>query len=117
MDPRHRERIKIVQELFSSSFANQPGKSTRTLSIIEKKLYLDEHIQKIAPKFPLKKIAKIDLCILELATYELLIEKKEPYKVIINEAVELARELGGEKTYSFVNAVLGKIYAKSNQSV
>jgi N utilization substance protein B len=50
------------------------------------------------------------LAILQLAIYELLIEKKEPPKVIIDEAVELAKEFGSEKSYAFVNAILGKVY-------
>jgi transcription termination factor NusB len=37
-------------------------------------------------------------------------EKKQPVKVIIDEAVELAKELGSDKAFGFVNAVLGKIY-------
>jgi N utilization substance protein B len=51
------------------------------------------------------------MAILQLAIYELLIEKKEPPKVIIDEAVELAKEFGSEKSYAFVNAVLGKVYS------
>jgi len=47
-----------------------------------------------------------------LAVYELMIEKKEPPKVIIDEAIELAKELGSDKTFGFVNAVLGKIYGQ-----
>ncbi|MDO8741794.1 MAG: transcription antitermination protein NusB, partial [Candidatus Roizmanbacteria bacterium] len=67
-------------------------------------------IKKYAPKYPLDKIAKVDLAILQLAVYELMFEKKQPAKVIIDEAVELAKELGSDKAYAFVNAVMGKVY-------
>lgn len=110
MDPRHSKRLEIIQELYSVSFTKQTGLKEKTKKIISKTNYLDKIIQKFAPKFPIDKIAKVDLAILKLATYELTVEKKEPPKVIINEAVELARELGSSKSYSFVNAVLGKIY-------
>ena len=63
----------------------------------------------------LARINKIDLAVLRLAAYELLIEQKEPQNVIIDEAVELAKEFGNNTSPSFVNGVLGHIltYAKS----
>ncbi len=110
VDPRHKKRLKIVQELYALEFAKQPNLSSKTISIIKSEKELNTLVKKYAPKFPIEKIAKIDLAILKLAIYELKVEKKEPDKVIINEAVELAKELGSEKSYAFINAVLGKIY-------
>ncbi len=114
MDIRHQQRIRIVQELYAHSFF--PHQSIeklhpKTQATLKKIKELNTTIEKFTPKFPLQKIARTDLAILQLAVYELIIEKKEPAKVIINEAVELAKELGGEKSYAFINAVLGKIYA------
>jgi len=114
MDPRHKKRIEIVQNLYAHGFLLKekglpfPLDKTTKL-IINQSLSIDRLIETNAPRFSLDKIAKIDLAILRLAIYELTIEKKQPQKVIINEAVELAKELGGEKSFSFVNAVLGKI--------
>jgi N utilization substance protein B len=117
MDKRHVKRIKIVQQLFTNKFFipeknNQNQVNSLTIDIIKNEQKINQYIQKYASKFPIEKIAKIDLAILQLAIYELMIEKKEPVKVIINEAVELAKEFGGEKSYAFVNAVLGKIYTE-----
>lgn len=114
MDPRHLKRIEIVQNLFAHSFLAKKSSlphplDKKTQSIIKKNAVINKLITLNAPKFSLDKIAKIDLAILQLAIYELTIEKKQPKKVIINEAVELAKDLGGEKSFSFVNAVLGKI--------
>lgn len=111
MDPRHKNRLKIVQELYSQEFTKQLKLSEQAKLIIKSDKDLELIIKKHAPKFPVDKIAKLDLAILKLAIYELKIEKKQPAKVIINEAVELAKELGSEKAYAFINAVLGKIYA------
>jgi len=113
MDPRHQKRLQIVQELYALEFVNKNNLTNLTdkvNSILKSKEKLDFFIKKYAPKFPLDKIAKTDLAILRLAIFELIFEKKEPVKVIINEAVELAKELGSEKSYGFINAVLGKIY-------
>lgn len=110
MDPRHKKRIKIVQELFSQEFVKQSNLTEKTKLIIKSLSFIDSLIKKYAQKYPIEKISKTDLAILRLAIYELKIEKKEPLKVIINEAIELAKELGSEKSYAFINAILGKIY-------
>lgn len=113
MDPRHQQRIKIIQELYSTIFYKNKNISKKTKMILKNNYLIEAKIKMSAPKYPIEKIAKVDLSILRLAIYELIIEKKEPPKVIINEAIELAKELAGEKSPGFINAVLGKIYAKS----
>ena len=115
IDPRHKKRLQIVQELYSLEFTPQPKVTSKTKAIVKVKSTLTDLIKEHAPKFPIDKIARIDLAILELAVYELKIENKEPAKVIINEAVEIAKELGSEKSYAFINAVLGKIYDSKNR--
>ncbi|PIP62957.1 transcription antitermination factor NusB [Candidatus Roizmanbacteria bacterium CG22_combo_CG10-13_8_21_14_all_35_9] len=112
MDIRHQERISIVQELFAFFFNKKTKLSEKTKKILENQDKINLLVEKNAPKFPLEKIAKIDLAILTLAVFELILEKKQPPKVIINEAVEIAKEFGGDKSYAFINAVLGKIYVK-----
>ncbi|OGK35035.1 transcription antitermination factor NusB [Candidatus Roizmanbacteria bacterium RIFCSPHIGHO2_12_FULL_38_13] len=116
MDSRHEKRIQIVQNLYALSFQKTkkivlPHKqlSKITGEIIKNQKKIDDYIHRHAPKYPLDKIAKIDLSILRLAIFELIIEKKEPLKVIINEAVEISKQLGHERSYAFVNAVLGSI--------
>ena len=70
---------------------------------------LDKRIQPIAPDWPLDQIARIDLCILRISFYELLFMKDAPPKVVINEAVELAKSYGGENSSKFINGVLGTL--------
>lgn len=98
-DPRHQKRIDRMQQLFADSF--QPN-ATFTPSI-------DHAIAASAPEWPIDKIAKIDLAILRLSVGELMVEKKEPPKVIIDEAIELAKAFGGDNSPKFVNGVLGTI--------
>ena len=54
------------------------------------------------------RISKIDLSILKVAIYELVFSKL-PYKVVINEAVELAKKYGDDSSKSFVNGILASI--------
>jgi len=70
---------------------------------------LDGIIEKCAPERPIAQIAKIDLEILRLAVFELYIARNVPPKVSIDEAVELAKEFGGENSSRFVNGVLGTV--------
>ena len=114
-DPRHVRRVKIVQNLFATSFTDETGNIPNehdevTPQILEHLEMINGLIQKHAPKYPIDRIAKIDLAILRLAIYELTVRKEEPPKVIIDEAVTLAKEYGGDRSYAFINAVLGAIY-------
>jgi transcription antitermination protein NusB len=109
IDPRHQRRIEITQELFSMSFHKQNFLKPETQKILDNLQFIDAQIAKAAPQWPINKITKVDLAVLRLAVYELKINKKEPYKVIIDEAVEIAKQFGGDNSGSFINGVLGTI--------
>lgn len=64
-------------------------------------------------KWTVDRISKIDLAILEVAVYEM-IYSKLPYKVVINEAVELAKKYGEDSSKSFINGILASIVKKEN---
>ena len=115
-DPRHRKRQKTVEELFKLDFHDQQV-SEYTKNIQQAFPSVDEAIHNAAPEFPIDKINKIDLAILRLAVYELLIEKKEPEKVIIDEAIEIAKEYGGDTSPSFINGALGKVISYGTPKV
>ena len=74
---------------------------------------IDAMIVPAAPEWPLEQSAKIDRGILRMSIYELLIKKDVPPKVAINEAVELAKEFGGDNSSKFINGVLGTIFRQS----
>lgn len=95
-DPRHKKRELKVFKLFASSFI--PGFVSP----------IDTHISAAAPEWPLSNINRIDLAILRVATEELM-SSDTPVKVIIDEAVEIAKKYGAESSPSFINGVLGTI--------
>lgn len=70
---------------------------------------LDAALQPLAPEWPLDQIARMDRIVLRIGAYELLYQKNTPDKVIINEAVELAKGFGGDNSSKFVNGVLGSL--------
>lgn len=108
-DPRHLRRREAVKTLFAETFTKQLHPSDLVMGIQKNQKKIDKLIAKSAPEWPIAKLNKIDLVILRLAVYELEYEKTPP-KVIIDEAVELAKEYGSESSSSFINGVLGTIY-------
>lgn len=80
--------------------------------VMAKQPELDLIIEKAAPEWPIDRISPVDRNILRLGLYELLFAERSevPAKVAINEAIELAKQFGGENSSRFVNGVLGAVY-------
>lgn len=76
---------------------------------------IDRVIALYAPAWPVAQMALIDRNILRLAIFEILFNNKVPVKVVINEAVELAKMFGGDNTPKFINGVLGTVSAQSGK--
>ena len=97
---------------FGSGIDNPDFIRETTRNVVKKRKVLDEIIEKAAPDWPLDKISVTDRNILRLGLYELLFGDREqvPPKVAINEAIELGKSFGGEKSGPFINGVLGAIY-------
>lgn len=106
-DPRHRKRQIAIQQLFANSYHDQES-DPMVKQVQEYQGEIDDKIRVSAPAWPIDKINRIDLSILRLATFEIT-HTDIPAKVVIDEAVELAKEFGGESSPSFVNGVLGSI--------
>ena len=107
-----------MQLLFAQSFtSDQAGESPelneQLKAIMAVLPELDQELQQAAPERPLVDINKVDLAILRLIMFESK-HKKTPKKVLLNEAVELAKEYGTESSSGFVNAVLGKLLITSS---
>lgn len=79
--------------------------------VLKRQGELDEKLAPLAPEWPIEQISRIDRAVLRLGLYELLFSTdKVPYKVAINEAVELAKAFGSDNSGKFVNGVLGTAY-------
>lgn len=106
-DPRHKKREKIIKKLYQYGFGQKGETPKLILPIIKDLKKVDKIISRCAPEWPIEKLNKIDLAILRLALYELMIDKKNPVKVVIDEAIELGKQYGSENSPKFVNGVLG----------
>lgn len=130
---RHLGRIIALQTLYEQDFRNDAGDASFDLEEVLARnvarykdmvddidfvrslvagvsahaAELDAKLQPIAPEWPIDQIARMDRAVLRIGLYELEQEKDVPPKVVINEAVELAKAFGGENSSKFVNGVLG----------
>lgn len=77
---------------------------------------LDARLQPVAPEWPIDQIARMDRLVLRIGLYELENEADVPPKVVINEAVELAKAFGGDNSSKFVNGVLGTLLREKEEA-
>ena len=72
---------------------------------------LDAHIAPVLDR-PINNVDPVERAILRIGAYELMFRLDVPYRVIINEAVEMAKVFGGEEGYKYVNGILDKVAKK-----
>lgn len=110
---------KAVQEVlernvteFAPNKTDMPFMEKLLNGVMSKQPELDQVIEKAAPEWPIDRISPVDRNILRLGLYELLFSDRGevPAKVAINEAIELAKQFGGDNSSRFVNGVLGAVY-------
>jgi N utilization substance protein B len=99
-------------EEFAQNKSDRPFMEKLLSGILGKQTELDLVISKAAPEWPIERISPVDRNILRLGLFELLFSERSevPAKVAINEAIELAKQFGGDNSSRFVNGVLGAVY-------
>lgn len=133
---RHLGRIIALQTLYEQDFRHDAGDTSaevneilarniqRYKSMVDDQAFikrlvqgvakesaaLDTTLQPLAPEWPVDQIARMDRTILHIGLWELQHGNDVPPKVVINEAVELAKAFGGDNSSKFVNGVLGTFY-------
>lgn len=83
--------------------------------ITEKIESIDDTINHVSKGWKTRRMGRVDLTVLRLAVYEMKYDADVPVKVAINEAVELAKQFGGEESAGFINGILGKIAETCNE--
>lgn len=108
------EQVDIyIENLTMPENAKENIKKT-VVEILEHDESLKSQISKnLKSQWSLERISKVNISILKIAIFEILHEKT-PYKVAINEAVELAKKYGEDQSPSFVNGVLASVVKDNN---
>ncbi|MFP4514793.1 MAG: transcription antitermination factor NusB [Parcubacteria group bacterium] len=133
MSNRHLARTLAMQSLFVWDFNSQNSDNLKEIieenfinfapdfddnGFVENTVYgvvdnlkeIDKQIIKYATEWPLDQITVVDRNVLRIGVYEMLLDESIPPRVAINEAIEIAKNYGGESSGKFVNGVLGAIY-------
>lgn len=105
-DPRHQARIARVRALFAYSFDNSQTEGIE--SIVPQLEMIDTQIKAVAKERPIDQIAKLDLAILRESVFELQTDHLIP-SIVIDEAVEIAKEFGSDASPKFIHGVLRTI--------
>lgn len=132
---RHLGRIIALQTLYEEEFRRESGDTTfeaqeilqrnigryremvddikfiedLVTGVMKQASELDAVLGPVAPEWPIDQIARMDRIVLRIGLYELKNEADVPPKVVINEAVELAKAFGGDNSSKFINGVLGTL--------
>jgi len=114
---RHEVEEVCSRNLGEGKFTEENISFARELvqGVIDNREKIDVHIKEFASAWPTEQIPVIDRNILRLAIFEILLDNKVPVRVAINEAVELAKQFGGDNSPKFVNGVLGSISALTSR--
>ncbi|MBI5345507.1 MAG: transcription antitermination factor NusB [Deltaproteobacteria bacterium] len=118
MKGRHKEREKALQRLYNADISdNMPDAGelkgyglTLVEGVLERKGEIDSQIEANSDNWAIGRMPVVDRNILRIAVYELRYCPDTPYKVAIDEAVELAKRYGGEGSGAFVNGILDKVH-------
>jgi len=105
------EILKRNLDRYETAIDDTKFVETLVAGVIEHQSSIDDQLRPIAPDWPIEQIARVDRNILRIGVYELLHQSDiVPPKVVINEAVELAKAFGSDNSSKFVNGVLGTAY-------
>lgn len=96
------ENLSDVEEI--KEFANYLARG-----VVGNIVKIDSLISSVSSNWSISRMHKVDLCILRLATFEMIFCMDIPLKVTINEAIELAKKFSSDDAKAFVNGILGKI--------
>ncbi|MGD9678023.1 MAG: transcription antitermination factor NusB [Vulcanibacillus sp.] len=102
--------LQEEKELDNKDLAFIGGKVNGTLAHLEE---VDKQISKYLKDWTFERIPNVDRAILRMSVYEMLFERETSYKIVLNEAIEMAKEFSTVESGKFVNGVLGS-FVKDN---
>ena len=129
MQGRHQARVAVLQALYEvDTSRHEPLEALRRIvaqerlpqevatfaedlieGVLTKQDEIDRIIAHAAPAWPVEQLSPVDRNVLRLAIREMLGDNNTPVRVVINEAVELAKRFGSDSSARFVNGVLGSV--------
>jgi len=112
IDMTNHDPVAVLNERIADEPLPPEGESFAraiVMGTLQHRPQIDALIERVAPEWPVEQIAGVDRAILRLATYEIVYGQQVSPKVVINEAVELAKVFGSDSSRRFVNGALGAL--------
>jgi N utilization substance protein B len=112
----------VEENLISFTNAHRLGPEAKKYSealvrgVILREEEIDTLVERYSENWTLKRMVVVDRNILRIATYELVYCPDVPYKVVIDEAVELAKKYGSEDSGAFINGILDRVAKAARQA-
>ncbi|MHB8422559.1 MAG: transcription antitermination factor NusB [Leptospirales bacterium] len=129
----HKARVEVLQSLFAREFlpngfgGGNPFSATSQLSVLARELRgriwegitenrseIDEIIQSLSHEWSLERMGKIDRNILRIGTYEIIREPEIPFRVSVDESLELAHQFSEPEAIPFINGILHQVGIRHN---
>ncbi|KIL45945.1 transcription antitermination factor NusB [Jeotgalibacillus campisalis] len=109
MDMNEMEPLEAIDNVLEDEGQDEYLESL-VVGVNEHKEEIDKMIQEHLQHWKMERLARVDRNILRIALYELLYKKEDvPHNVVLNEAVEISKRFGDDKSSKFVNGVLSKL--------
>jgi len=115
IDMSNHNPVVVLNERFSEKELTPEGEAfarALVMGALEHQQEINALIERIAPEWPVEQIAGVDRAILRLAICEIVYIGQTSPKVVINEAVELAKIFGSDSSRRFINGALGALMAQ-----
>jgi N utilization substance protein B len=100
---------EVIEEEIKGKNVDRKYVEEMVTGILSHKSEIDGEINRISKRWKVEKMNPVDRNILRIGCYELIFKADIPPKVSINEAVELAKKYGTEKSSAFVNGILDRL--------
>ena len=127
---KHRARARALEFMFGLEFTGHPWREELPkfwttfeakpavreyaehliAGVHERKIDIDTHIESALQNWSWERVGRVEKTILRIATYEILHEDNVPFKVAIDEAIELTKSYASDDSARFVNGVLDRIH-------
>lgn len=110
------EVLKRNMERYADTIDDKEFINELVNGVNAKQAEIDAILGPVAPDWPIEQIARMDRIVLRIGIYELMFSDGAPPKVVINEAVELAKAFGGDNSSKFINGVLGTVLRNKEEA-
>jgi N utilization substance protein B len=111
--------VDLVRSMIAEEINERPLQEfalSLFIGVVEWRTQIDQHLEELAANWQLSRMAPTDRNILRLGAFELL-HTETPHRVVIDEAIEMAKKFGSMQSFQFVNGILDRLIPSEKRNV